>query len=114
MSTIKMTIKQRRDALAEALPRAISILGREFSVAVTNLKHLHGDMDDDKSLIRIHQNLSIEEARTTLFHEAVHAAFFVSGHKEMLKEEQEEAIVRMIEHAFYKIVEVEKLAVDKT
>lgn len=105
-----MTAKQKREVIQKALPNKISILGKEFKVVVTALKGLHGDCDVDKRVIRIHQNSTVESARETLFHESLHAAFAVSGLKEIITDEQEEAIVRMIEHSIYHIVDVDKLA----
>lgn len=109
----KKTAAQKKQELTAKLPTAINIFGREFQIVITNLKGLHGDCDAQKNVIRIHQNCTPEQARSTLFHEAVHAALAVSGHNEMLKEDQEEAIVRMFEHAFYHIVDVDKLRLDK-
>lgn len=105
-----MTAKQKREAIKTALPASISILGKTFKVTVTSLRGLHGDCDIDKKIIRVNQNSSIEDARETLFHESLHAAFAVSGLKEIITDEQEEAIVRMIEHSIYHIVDVDKLA----
>lgn len=103
------TAKQKREELQKALPESVQIFGRQFKVVVTNLKGLHGECDPDKNIIRIHQGVGVESAKQTLFHEAVHAAFAVSGQSELLKEEQEEAIVRMIENAFLHIVDIDKL-----
>ena len=104
--------KTKKAALQAVLPAAINVLGKTFTVQVTSLKGLHGDCNPDTGVIRIHQNLTPETAQMTLFHEAVHAAFAQSGQNEMLKEGQEEALVRMIENSFYHIVNVSKLSVD--
>lgn len=106
-----ITAKEKREELQASLPRKVEIFGKEFDIVITNLKGLHGDCDTAKGVIRIHQNCSIESARSTLFHEAIHAALAVSGQNEMLREDQEEALVRMLEHAFYRIVNVDKLDV---
>jgi Zn-dependent peptidase ImmA (M78 family) len=104
-----LTTKKKREALQADLPNKITVLGRAFEVVITNLKGLHGDCNLDKNVIRIHQNCTPEQARVTLFHEAVHAALAVSGHNEMLKENQEEALVRMMEHAFNSCIDINKL-----
>lgn len=109
----KRTVKQKKEDLQAALPSCINVFGKEFDIIITNLKGLHGDCDATKGVIRIHQNSSIESARSTLFHESIHAALAVSGQNEMLREDQEEALVRMLEHAFYHIVDVNKLRLDK-
>ena len=109
----KATAKKKADIEA-ALPSHVSIFGRKIKVVITNLKGLHGDFSIDKNLIRIHQAVPVESAKDTLFHECVHAALAISGHNEMFSEQQEEALVRMIEHAFAHIVDVDKLKVDKS
>ncbi len=116
IKTKAKTAKQRREELQAKLPRKVLIFGKEFEVVVTNLKGLHGDCDEDKYIIRLHQNLDIDTARKTLFHETIHAALAVSGHKYMLEDKDgdgkhEEALVRMLEQAFYHIVDVDKLQV---
>lgn len=87
-------------------------MGRKLDIVITNLKGLHGDFNIDKNHIRIHQNQTIDEARATLFHEALHAALAISGQNEMLKEDQEEALVRLLEHAFNHIVDIDKLSAE--
>lgn len=107
-------MSKKKQELIDFLPKSITIFGREIKITVTNLKGLHGDFQIDKNLIRIHQSVPLESAKHTLFHEALHAAFAISGHNETLAENQEEAIVRMIEHAFCHIVDIDKLKVDKS
>ena len=104
------TAKQKRELLQGLLPKEISILGKPFKITVTNLKGSHGDCNEDTYEIRIHQNLEIEQARMTLFHESIHAALAISGHKQMLKEDQEEALVRMLEQTYADCIDIDKLA----
>ncbi len=103
------TQKNKKEILIKAIPSEITVFGRKLKVTITNLKGLHGDFNIDKNLIRLHQNQTVEEARATLFHEALHAAFALSGHGEMLKDNQEESLIRMLEHAFFHIIDVNKL-----
>lgn len=110
---IKKTSKDKKLALAAQLPSSVSIFGREIKVLVTTLKGLHGDFTADTNTIRIHQTSDIYAARATLFHEAIHAALTISGQNEMMKEDQEEGLVRCLEHAFMHIVDIDKLALDK-
>lgn len=105
----KVTQKQRKENLQNQLPAEIIVLGKTFKVNVSNLKGLYGDCDTHSKVIRIHQGLDINQARITLFHEAIHASFAISGHSYCLSDEQEEGIVRMLEHAFYHCVDVDKL-----
>ena len=108
-----VTVKQKRQNLTDSLPAAVTVLGKTFKVTVTNLKGLYGDCDVGAGVIRIHQGLDVDVAKKTLFHEAIHAALGVSGHNEMLKEDQEEAIVRMFEHAFSNCMNLDKISLDK-
>lgn len=107
-------LNKNKQLLQSELPSSVSILGRELKVTVTNLKGLHGDFSLDKSLIRIHQSVPVESAKDTLFHEMIHAALAISGHNEMLTEGQEEAIVRMMEHAFSGYFDIKKSTIDKS
>lgn len=104
-----MTIKAKKKALIDNLPSTVIIFGKQFDVQVTRLKDLYGDFSESKRLIRIHQELDIEAARETLFHEALHAAFAISGQRELLDEKHEEGLVRMLEHAFYHMLDINKL-----
>lgn len=114
----KLTVKERREILENSLPRRIAVFGKIFEVQITNLKGLHGDCNEDTQVIRLHQALDLQAAKRTLFHEAIHAALAVSGHKYMLLEDEkddgkhEEALVRMLEQAFADCMDVSKLAVD--
>lgn len=105
------TVKQQKELLVSSLPEKISVLGRVFDIKVTNLKGLYGDCTPQKGIIRLSQSQTLEEAKATLFHEAVHAALFVSGMNELLGE-KEEALVRCFEHTFSHIVDINKLALD--
>lgn len=115
MDEVVKSVKSKRNnkkklELELQLPKTIMIFGKEFKVIVTSLKGLHGDCNIGNLTIRIHQNLTKEEALSTLFHEAIHASLGISGLNEMLTENQEEAIVRMLEHAFADIVDITKLS----
>lgn len=105
-----MSNNTKKLKLESSLPSVVTIFGKDFKVSITALKGLLGDCDTDSKVIRIHQNQTKNDALNTLFHEMLHAAFGISGIREILKEDQEEAIVRMIEHAFADAMDVYKLA----
>ena len=92
------------------IPATIEILGVEFKVKVVKLKGVYGDCDTDKRVIRLDSSLSKSDRERTLFHEAIHAALRVSGFAELLSDEkQEEALTVMLENAFSRAIDVEKL-----
>lgn len=110
----KTTVKEKREILDNVLPKELNIFGQKIAVKVTNLKGLEGDFKVKTMTIRIHQNLELEEARSVLFHEALHACFEISGQSALLKDNEghEEGIVCMLERAFAHIVDISKLSVD--
>ena len=80
---------------------------------VSNLKGIYGDCSVSEKKIRIHQTQSVEAAKHTLWHEAIHAALGLSGITELLDDKNvnlEEAVVRCIEHAFSDVVNLDLLA----
>ena len=104
-------------ALPKKIPTKIKIFGRTIKVVRAELKeHEFGEYEQHKYLIKISKKSDYEEARQTLFHEAIHAALHISGLSEMIPQEEkqdlEEAIVICLENAFSDIVDIEKLAVD--
>lgn len=110
-------VKKKRLAIESALPSKIVVFGIPFEVKVCNLKGSSGDCTLDDRVIRIHQTQSLEQAKATLWHEAIHAAIGLSGLSELLEEKStsgnlEEALVRCMEHAFSDVVDISKLAVD--
>ncbi len=105
--------KSKKTDLQEYLPESVNIFGRDIKVKITNLKGTHGDFDADLGEIRIHQNSTKENANNTLFHECIHAALYISGQKELLSADQEEALVRAIEHGLAHLVDFNKIKLDK-
>ena len=93
------------------LPEKIIVLGQEFTVKLSPdmMEGDYGNCLGMEYLIKISDKLSPEIAAQTLFHEAIHAAFYVSGIAEIVTNKQEEAIVVMIENAFRHIIDIQKL-----
>lgn len=87
----------------------MNILGLNISVKLKNLKSVFGEFKGDSRCIEIDKSQSIDEQVSTLFHEMIHAALFVSGHSEMLKLKHEEAIIRALEHGLIEYVDKNKL-----
>lgn len=82
-------------------PASITILGYIFEIKYVDdmPDGQHGEMDADKKVIKINTNSQGEELHATLFHEATHAALFLTGWNERLGEQEEEALVRALEHS---------------
>ena len=100
------------------LPPKINILGKDIRVLKEKIKKeegeakIFGEFNDSKMLIKINPKLTPHEEKITLFHEAVHAALHVSGLTHLLPSDGklEEALVRVMEHAFAHAIDIHKLA----
>ena len=66
---------------------------------------LFGLFDRDKLIIYISQSPH-HDKESTLLHEILHASLFITGQTETLEHEQEEAIVRAIEHSLLNLVKL--------
>lgn len=82
------------------LPKIIQVLGVDFTVEEdpSMPEDEYGETLIEKRTIRInpkHKELYLD----TFWHEVFHAAFGVSGQSFLYDEKQEEALVRMFEHA---------------
>jgi len=107
-----MAIKKKHD-LGDSLPKFVYVFGKKIPVIITSLKDLHGDFNLETNEIRISKDYDLESAKSTLFHECLHAALAISGQNELLNEKREEALVRMLEHAFAHSIDFDKLSLDK-
>ena len=76
----------------------INVFGVDYSIRFKKMgKHLYGDCDTDKKIIRINDRK--EDFASTLVHEVIHAALAESGiHHMLVADGMEEALVRAIEH----------------
>lgn len=83
------------------LPSAIKVLGVEFKIRLMPAVDDHGACDGPHRLIMVSEEQDQDEAESTLLHETIHAALFVSGHSETLGSEREEGIVLALEHALH-------------
>lgn len=91
------------------IPTSITILGKKIKIRKPKKlvdqsgQELFGLFDHDKMTIYVSQSKG-HDMNSTFFHECIHAVLFISGHNETLEHEQEEAIVRVLEHALYPIL----------
>lgn len=84
----------------------LKIMGK--NIKVTSAKLEDGDFGDYSSkdyLIRLNSSLSsIDDIRSTLLHESMHAILHMTGHSQRLEVNDEEAIVWALEHGLYPIL----------
>jgi len=102
----------------KTLPTKINIFGRDILVRREEMKEGEfGEYEQHKYLIKISKRSDINEARQTLFHEAIHAALHISGLSMVLPDNDgidlEEAIVVCLENAFGHLIDVDKFKLDK-
>ena len=85
------------------------VLGSEIKITQESESDMPDNMGEflaDESRIKISSKLDYNAACETLFHEMMHAAFFISGQNELLKPSHEEAIVRMLEKAMIPFIKL--------
>lgn len=89
----------------------ITILGKKVKIRRPRKlvdesgNELFGLFDRDKLIIYISQSPH-HDKDSTLLHECIHAILFITGQNETLEHEQEEAIVRAIEHGMVGLVKL--------
>ena len=87
----------------------ITILGKKIKIRRPRKlvdesgNELFGLFDRDKLTIYVSQSPH-HDKDSTLLHECIHAIFFITGQTETLEHEQEEAIVRAMEHALAPLI----------
>lgn len=86
------------------IPDSLTVGGHKIQIIVDpNMSYdLHGTYFDKK----IHINPFHDEIEGTLFHELVHAAMDISGQKDHLSDDQEEAIVKAIENMIAHLIQI--------
>lgn len=82
----------------------VTILGREYPIVYEDLsgENLWGEHCQDELIIRVHNDLTEDQTRTTILHEALHAIFHESGLNRSLTRKLEESICRAIEHGLFR------------
>lgn len=83
----------------------LKIMGQNIKVKREKLDD--GDYGDYKEyVIRISSSLvDIDEVRSTLLHESMHAILHVTGHSERFRNNDEEALVWALETGLYPLLE---------
>lgn len=81
------------------LPNEITVLGQTFQIRLVPSVDDDGTCDGPNRMITVSETQTQAEADSTLLHEIIHAALFVSGHAETLGDDREEGIVLALEHA---------------
>lgn len=83
-------------------PKKVTVGSTEFKISYVNkvdAEDSHAEFVGSDRKIRIKRHLKAEDKNRALMHETLHAALYVSGVSEMLKDSQEEAVVVAIENA---------------
>ena len=86
------------------LPKHLNILGYKIPVKLTSLDESHGEYTTEPRMIKINDEPT-HDWGSTLFHEACHTSLEISGLREILGSDKEEAIVRCIENAIWPLIE---------
>lgn len=83
---------------------SITILGRVYPIVYEDLsaENIWGEHCQDELNIRIHNDLTDEQTRTTILHEALHAILHESGLNRCLTKKLEESICRAIENGLFR------------
>lgn len=85
------------------IPTEVTIGGVCFKVVLADCDGC-GEFDATAETITISAGDSYGAQRKTLFHEALHAALYVSGQSERLSPKQEESLVVALEHSLWPLV----------
>lgn len=88
------------------LPSEVTVLGHRFAVEPMESPEdgEYGEMHGEAAIIRINTSHKFDDQRRTLFHECLHAAFYVSGWSQVFSTSREEALVRLIENAIWPLI----------
>lgn len=97
-------------------PTKIPICGESFKIKyVAGLKDDDGDpalglTDGEQRIISLCtiKNKSDSQMFRSLFHEYIHALFHITGHNAWLEDNMEEALVSMLEHNLFALVDTGK------
>lgn len=83
----------------ELIPKSVNILGKTIKIVIKNMDEEHGMFHLDKREIWLDPTQSNEDAVSSLNHEIFHGILQIGGFAFTLKSKQEEALVRLLEHA---------------
>lgn len=96
--------------MSKARPTSVMILGYEFEIRYVDdmPDGQQGEMTGDYRLIKIDAAQKGEELLATVMHEIIHAALFLTGWSEKLGAEEEEGIVRALEHTLAPLYQLKR------
>lgn len=86
--------------MSKRRPTSVCILGQDFEIRYVDdmSDSQYGEMTGWDRVIKINSRLKGEELHATTMHEICHAILFITGWSEKLGDEEEEGIVRALEH----------------
>lgn len=85
-------------------PDKIVIFGKTVSIIEKENFANFGESNLDDLVITIRKDLDDKAFETTLLHEVIHVMLHISGWNELLEDNKEESLVRMLEHGLVDIV----------
>ena len=85
-------------------PDKIVIFGKTVSIIEKENFANFGESNLDDLVITIRKGLDDKNFETTLLHEVIHVMLHISGWNELLEDNKEESLVRMLEHGLVDIV----------
>ncbi len=87
------------------IPETITIAGRDIKIVWKDFEETYGQYVHDKREIHLARRIQDSEAMVwqTLYHELVHAALGMAGLDHVLGDDNEEAVVRCIEHLLFPV-----------
>lgn len=98
--------------MARKIPTEVKILGIPFKIKIVDDLEDYGETNGPENVIKLNKKFSRDKMESTLLHELVHAALYVSGLSQVLDDKMEEGIAICVENALNSVVEV-KLNDDK-
>lgn len=97
--------KKRAKGIIPPLPGSLVISGHDFEVELAHMEDRYGDCDVTKRKIRIDPTEPLDRQWETLFHETIHAVLGLSGYSELLKDDLEEALVVLLQHQLWPLLD---------
>ncbi|MAP55908.1 MAG: hypothetical protein CL605_13495 [Altibacter sp.] len=89
-------------------PRQITIGGQKYRIVYKKDLDDFGNLDVDKKIITIRENLNNKDRLDTLLHEAFHACLALSGLSYLIDDEnKEEALVRAFDSLLLPVIKRE-------
>ena len=96
--------------MSKARPTSTMILGYEFEIQYVDdmPDSQYGEMTGWDRVIKINGRLKGDELESTILHEICHAILFITGWSEKLGDDEEEGLVRALEHGLSNIYKMKR------